>query len=150
MMNQLNLFTSSSSRADQMFEKFSKYFSDNPQIWNLFIQFALVVAESGRTHYSARAIFHRIRWHVEIETKSEDSFKIGNNHSPYFARLFHLVYPEYNGLFRNRELTSASKPASINDCLFIGKPPDLTEEKELDLKLVELFNGLEEASITKT
>ena len=141
-MKQLNLFTASASRADQMFDKFEEYFSDNPQIWELFVRFALVVAESGRTHYSARAIFHRIRWHVEIETKADDNFKIGNNHSPYYARLFHLACPEYDGLFRNRELTSAKRPASINDHSFICKPPDLAEEKELDLKLVELFNSL--------
>ena len=138
MMKQLSLFTA--SRADQMFEKFEEYFLDNPQIWELFVRFALVVAESGRTHYSARAIFHRIRWHVEIETQAEDNFKIGNNHSPYYSRLFHLAYPEYDGLFRNRELTSAKRPGNLHSNPFHCQPPDPGEEKILDRKLSKLIS----------
>ena len=74
----------------------------NPDIWGYFVRFTLQVIEAGLRHYSARAIFHRIRWYTAIETKSGDGFKINNNHSPSFARWFHVLYPEHGDFFETR------------------------------------------------
>lgn len=77
----------------------------NPNVWVLFQKYTFQAIEAGREHYSVNAIFERIRWHTDIETRG-DQFKINNNHRPYYARYFHHVYPEHNGFFRIRELTS--------------------------------------------
>ena len=78
-----------------------KWHKKNPQVWELFQKFTFEAIESGRTHYSTNSVIERIRWYTDIET-SGDVFKINNNHAPYYARLFHLEYPQYDGFFRTR------------------------------------------------
>jgi len=95
------------TRADKIREEFERFHADNPMVWDLFQRFSLEVVESGRKHYSASAIFERIRWHVEIETTGE--FKLCNNYRAYYARLFHQHHPNLAGFFRNRELVSARR-----------------------------------------
>jgi len=103
------------TRAMEMFKSFKKYHDDNPHVYGLFDRFTRVVLSAGRHHYSARAIFDRIRWHTEIETKSDDIFKISNNHSPYYSRLWEYNNPEYAGFFITKKLTSQAKPEKGSD-----------------------------------
>lgn len=73
----------------------------NPHVWALFIRYAKAAA-AAVPHWGCRAVFHRIRWYTHIETKSADRFKINNNHSPYYARLFEQEFPEHQGFFTTR------------------------------------------------
>lgn len=73
----------------------------NPRVWELFIRYAKK-ATAAVPHWGCRAVFHRIRWYAQIETKSVDRFKINNNHSPYYARLFEQEFPEHAGFFFTR------------------------------------------------
>ena len=86
-------------------EKWWEWHKENPHVWELFVKFTLEAINAGRTHYSSKAVFERIRWHTEIETRG-DIFKIGNNHTAYYARYFHHCYPKHDGFFRIRELRS--------------------------------------------
>ena len=92
------------TRAEQIEAGAREYVASNPDIWALFVRFADQAAKT-RSHYSARTIFHRIRWHVEVETRGED-FKINNNYSAVFARWYHQIRPEHDGFFRTRDRTS--------------------------------------------
>lgn len=80
-----------------------KFHKENPHVWELFVRFTNHAIEAGYTNYSAYAVFERIRWHTEVETKG-DPFKVNNNHRPYYARYFHHCFPEHDGFFRTREL----------------------------------------------
>lgn len=77
----------------------------NPHVWELFIDYTFQAIGSGRSHYSVNAIFERIRWHTDIESKG-DQFKISNNHRAYYARYFNHCYPEHEGFFRTSVLRS--------------------------------------------
>ncbi len=81
---------------------FWKFHSANPEIWDLFVKYTFEVINAGRNYYSARAIVHRIRWHADVETDSKDGFKINNNHSPSYARMFMREFPAYQGFFQVR------------------------------------------------
>lgn len=83
----------------QDYERFDKA---NPTVYSLFRRFAGEALDAGRDKYSARAIFHRIRWHTEIETRG-DRFKVNNNHSPFYARRLEWEEPRFKGFFRSRE-----------------------------------------------
>ncbi len=79
------------------------YHVKHPEVYAMFKKFTFEVIDAGYDHYSARGIFHRMRWHTDIEMVGE-RFKINSTHSPYYARKFHQEYPRYAGFFRTRVL----------------------------------------------
>ena len=85
--------------------KWWEWHKENPHVWDLFEKYTKQVIDAGYDNYSVNAIFERIRWHTDIETKG-DAFKINNNHRAYYARYFHVMHPEHDGFFRVRELKS--------------------------------------------
>jgi hypothetical protein len=85
-------------------QKFKEFDEANPDVWLLLIKFADEVAKTGRTKYSVKAIFERIRWHTEIETKSDTPFKLSNNHTAYYARKYMNTFPYRKGFFRLKKL----------------------------------------------
>lgn len=111
------------TRAEQLDAAFRRFHVDNPRIWELFERFALAAIQAGRTSYSSAAIFERIRWHLEIETRDPDC-KLNNNHRAFYARLFHQRYPQHAGFFRNRVQKSHEQPAMEPDRHFFLSPQD--------------------------
>jgi len=123
-------------RADQIFNAFARFHSENPKVWELFERFTLEAVTAGREFYSSNAIFERIRWHVDIET-SGGEVKLNNNFRAYYARLFHARHPRMGQFFRNRKRTSEDESASETDIqVFIGANPG--DETELMRKLAAL------------
>ncbi len=55
--------TSASAEAITLaFERFDRA---HPDVWALFVRFAEELRASGRHHYSADALLHRIRWELD-------------------------------------------------------------------------------------
>ena len=97
-MDQLGLFGSTKLRRE--FEAFHR---DNPSVWLLFERFTYAVIRRGHKRYSARTVIHRIRWHTDVETTTyATGFKINNNHSPYYSRMWDEKHPEHAGFFEQR------------------------------------------------
>lgn len=96
------------NRQQQISARFIAFHRENPVVFKLFKRFALMAIFRGWKNYSSDAIMHRLRWHLDIETTGEP-FKINNNFTPYYARLFELAQPEHEGFFRKRKLISADK-----------------------------------------
>ena len=95
-MTQLGLFK------DRIAEAFAKFDHDNPHVWHHYERFTLLAISSGRVRYSSDAIVHRIRWHLDIETRSADEFKINDHFTALYARKFHAEHPEHDGFFSTR------------------------------------------------
>jgi len=72
----------------------------------MFVHFAFQIIEAGADHYSAACICEQIRWHTDLKTKGH-GYKINDHHTAYYARLFHLAYPQHEGFFRNRKTSAA-------------------------------------------
>lgn len=89
-------------------EKWWNFHEENPAVWDLFQAFTFEAINAGHKHYSAMAIIQRIRWHTGVETKGS-RFKINNNHVAYYARMFHVAYPEHDGFFRLRSAGDADE-----------------------------------------
>jgi len=81
-------------------ENFIDHHQANPQIYDMFVEFALQVA-ARRSYYSAKNIFHRIRWETMIE-ESDSQFKIDDGWISHYARKFVQDYPEHCNLFSFR------------------------------------------------
>jgi cyclophilin family peptidyl-prolyl cis-trans isomerase len=82
-------------------ENFELHHKTNPQIYNMFVDFALQVA-SRREYYSAKNIFHRIRWETMIE-ESASQFKIDDGWISHYARKFASEYTDHKDLFKFRK-----------------------------------------------
>ena len=88
-----------------------EFHTQNPHVYELFKQFTFQVIDAGFENYSVNAIFERIRWHTDIETRGS-SFKLNNNHRAYYARLFHHDHPEHDGFFRTRYVSTQEVDAA--------------------------------------
>ena len=82
-------------------DEFIEWFPDNEHVWNAFVDEAFKIHKKGFKHYSAKTIIHVLRHHSAVAENGSE-WKINNNHSPYLARLFDLVYPHKAGLFEYR------------------------------------------------
>jgi len=71
------------------------------QVVTMFNQLTFEVIEKGFNRYSADAILHRIRWHMQIERREGD-FKANNNWTSDLARQFMQLYPQHKGFFETR------------------------------------------------
>ena len=84
---------------------FEVFHRDNPRVYEMFKQFTFRAINRGFKHLSADMVLHRIRWETYIETVDPDpgGFKINNNYSAFYGRLFMREFPQYDGFFRTRE-----------------------------------------------
>lgn len=96
------------------FAQWKKFHFGNTRVWSLFQTFAYQALDAGHSRYSSDAILHRIRWHVTVETKDDSGFKINNNHSSYYSRLFAKMYPNISDFFETRKLASGQDEAWLD------------------------------------
>ena len=86
--------------------KWWQFHKDNPHVYDLVERFTFDVIKRGYDNYSINSVFERIRWHTDVETKSDQPFKLSNNHRAYYARLFMAYNPSHSGFFRVRKFRS--------------------------------------------
>lgn len=91
---------------DEAFVIFDK---DNPQIYQLFVRFAIQAINKGMKRIGGRFLFERIRWEVYVETSAQD-YKINNNFAPHYVRKFIREYPDWANRFETRRLRADSIP----------------------------------------
>ena len=96
-MSQLNLFT-----VDPKQDKFERYHKENPEIWDQFKEATFALIKVGRKHFSADAILHSIRFNTVLRGGTD--FKINNNYSSMYSRLFTANFPEHKDFFEQRKL----------------------------------------------
>lgn len=90
-------------------ESFITYHEANPQIWHYFKHFAFQAIDKGKK-VGAKGIFERLRWQVEIESNGE--WKVNNNFTAYYARIFALRYPAHKDFFELRKVTGLKEKAA--------------------------------------
>lgn len=96
---QLDLFTPDPKQA-----KFERYHAENPEIWEEFKRVTFELIKAGRKHYSADGILHAIRFNTAI--RGGKDFKINNNYSSMYSRMFTANFPEHKDFFEQRILKS--------------------------------------------
>ena len=85
-------------------ENFNKHHTNNPEIYNLFVKFTKM-ATKHKKYYSAKAIFHRIRW--ETMVSGEGDYKIDDGWISHYARKFMYDFPQHSGFFQTRDRTES-------------------------------------------
>ena len=90
-----------SDNAAKFPDDFLEWLPENMHVFEAFSLEATKVIKRGFTHYSAYTIVEFLRHHSAVRENAGE-WKINNNHRPYLARLFDLVYPDRAGLFEYR------------------------------------------------
>jgi hypothetical protein len=94
------------TRKEEMREQVATFHRRHPEVWDLFAKYTLQMIAKGFNHYSAKAIFERIRWEKDLGGDGKTQFKLNNNYTAFYARRFGRAYPQHEGFFRNRKQTS--------------------------------------------
>ena len=81
-------------------EYFNEYHKNHPEIYDLFVKFTNM-ATQRKKYYSAKAIFHRIRWETMIS--GEGDYKIDDGWISHYARKFMDDFPQHRGFFQTRD-----------------------------------------------
>lgn len=89
-------------------EKFEEFHRENPHVYEYFRQYSLQALDRGYDRFSAKAVFERLRWHFQMETKGEE-FKLNNNYTAYYARLLMKQDERFKNFFELRERTLTDK-----------------------------------------
>lgn len=113
---------------DEFTQQFVQYHLDNPHIYQEFKKFTFKAMAKGFKHYGAKAIFEIIRF--ETGVKGNDQFKVNNNYTPYFARLFEKDHPEHKDFFYKRK-SKFDEPKEEYKC-------EAIENMKEDLSLLDL------------
>jgi hypothetical protein len=79
---------------------FKKYHEENPQVYVQFKRIAFQLINRGYVRLGAKQIFEVIRYHTMIETN--DKYRVNNNFTSDYARLFESDHPIYAGYFLKR------------------------------------------------
>lgn len=98
-MSQFALFS------DPLEVAFVEFDKANPHVWYRFCEIAGEMIDAGRDHYSADAICHVIRYEHD-RTRSDDGFKLNNNHVALYARKWLNTHPSFPTFFRTRRRKS--------------------------------------------
>lgn len=80
------------STIDAFFESFVA----NKHIWFMFERYTLDAIHAQRK-LGAKAVMERVRWESEIERNQE--FKVSNNWTAYYARIFSIKHPAHRNYF---------------------------------------------------
>ena len=96
-----------------MWVAFKRFHRENPHVYRLIERFAHEAYNAGRTNFSISMVVERIRWETAIVTRSDDGFKIPNDHRAYYARLY-MAKHDRIGFFRTRKQT---QPATKEEYL---------------------------------
>ena len=93
-------------------KEFRAFHEDNPRVWLMFESLTLeLLAEArraGRTtgvRIGAKLIWEMLRWRTSLATRGQ-RFKLQNNFTPYYARMFRRRHPHLGELFATRPTKS--------------------------------------------
>lgn len=83
----------------QLIKEFEHFHTHNPHVYELFERFGDEAARAGRHRFGAKMIVERMRWYSKFEVSADQEYKICNNHTAFFARLWIMRRPQHRDLF---------------------------------------------------
>lgn len=93
--------------AETNYNKFLQFHQEFPKVYTLFEKFSLELIYKGHTLLGAKMIIERIRWELATGgSKDEHGFKINNNFTCYYSRMFAINNPRYAKMFEYRKVKS--------------------------------------------
>lgn len=103
------------AHADRFTDEFIEYLPHNLHVFRAFEREAMKVVARGWKHYSARTIVEVLR-HTSALAEVGGSFKLNDRNTPFLARLFALLHPQYANLFEYRTAKSVQRERGAEAC----------------------------------
>jgi len=79
-------------------ERFKSIHKERPKIYEVFQKVTFELMKRGYDRYSAYGIMHIVRfkiWQPGVDMRPDEDYKISNNMTPFYARLFLRDFPEH-------------------------------------------------------
>ena len=92
-------------------KKFRLFHFDNPQVFTTLVSMArdFRSVRPGR-QIGIATLWEALRWHYSLDIKkSDDAYKLNNNHKAFYARMMMAAHEDLEGLFVLRE-SPVSRP----------------------------------------
>ena len=89
------------------YHKFLDFNTKFPGVYILFERFAFQLIKAGHKTIGSKMLLERIRWFYATESLDEKGFKINNDFTAYYSRLFMKNHPQYEGIFETRIIRKA-------------------------------------------
>jgi hypothetical protein len=86
---------------NKLTERFNNFHANNPQVYDEFKRVTLVAIERGFSKIGGDFIANIIRWESRVPSEG-DRFKINNDFTAFYCRMFEKEYPLLKGTFRLR------------------------------------------------
>lgn len=93
-------------RGETIAQRFDRYHSANPWIFEALERLALDLHSRGR-RIGVKALVEVVRWQYARTTASEDAFRVNNSFTSRYARLLIERHPELADAIECRELRAA-------------------------------------------
>jgi hypothetical protein len=87
-------------------ERFAEYHRQHPEVYRKLVNLARQAKGAGFTHYGMKALLERLRWHMMVERKSTEAFKINNDFASRYARYIMSMEPDLADFLEVRKLRS--------------------------------------------
>lgn len=84
-------------------QKFIEYHEKYPKVYQFYKEVIAQLVNRGFKRYSSDGVLHIVRFTKHDEIK-RDGFKVNNNYTPYYARLFEEENPQYKDFFSKRKV----------------------------------------------
>jgi hypothetical protein len=85
--------------------KFNNFNNENPRVYELYKKYALALIQRGHKRIGSKMIIERIRYETKLLTTDKD-YKINNNYTAHYARLFTRDFPQHVDKFCFKNLTA--------------------------------------------
>jgi len=88
-------------------EKFKELHENKPEIYEEFCKVSKAIIGRGHKQYSAYGVMHIVRfsaWKEGVTMKPGMDYKVSNNMTPFYARLFLRDFPEHEKFFSTKPI----------------------------------------------
>lgn len=91
-------------------EAFVAFHALNPHVYQRFKDIVFRLIERGRKRYSSKTILCVVRFQRDMETQSDEEYRINDAFTAEYARLFIVDFPQHKDFFEFRELRRHERP----------------------------------------
>lgn len=93
-------------------QRFLEFHAKNPHVYGHLLRFTREAKDAGLTKVGLSTLLGRVRWYLQIEVDTTDSYRLNDHYGPFYARTIMYVNLDLDGMFDLREARADDDPAA--------------------------------------